>query len=286
MKNIFTGNKIGLSGQRPDDKIDEKSYRYEGIYVKSNEEIAMMKQAGSIVAAILKKLSDRVEPGLKTRELDIIAEKELKKAGAESSFKGYHGYPATVCVSVNDEIVHGIPGERILREGDIVSIDFGAIYNGFHGDSALTVPVGRVSREALNLTEATRGALESGIAAARAGARLGDISAAIENYAVSRGFSVVREYTGHGIGRKMHEDPQIPNCTEPPYGLKPGTGPVLKKGMTLALEPMLTAGDWRTRVATDNWTVHTADGSLAAHFEHTIAIDNTEPEVLTRGVHD
>ena len=210
----------------------------------------------------------------------------LIRLGAESSFKGYHGYPATVCVSVNDEIVHGIPGERALREGDIVSIDFGAIYNGFHGDAALTVPCGRVSRDALKLVEATRSALEKAIAAARAGARLGDISAAVENYADSRGFSVVREYTGHGIGRKMHEDPQIPNCTEPPYGLKAGTGPLLKKGMTLALEPMLTAGGWRTRVAADNWTVHTADGSLAAHFEHTIAIDSNEPEVLTRGVYD
>jgi methionyl aminopeptidase len=286
MIKIFTERKIESAKPQPDDKIGEKSYRYEGIYIKSNEEIAAMKQAGSIVATILKKLNDQVEPGLKTRELDVIAERELKKLGAESSFKGYHGYPATVCVSVNDEIVHGIPGERMLREGDIASIDFGAIYNGFHGDAAITVPVGRVSREALNLIEATRGALENAIAAARAGARLGDIAAAVENYAASRGFSVVREYTGHGIGRKMHEDPQIPNSTEPPYGLKPGTGPVLKKGMTLALEPMLTTGGWRTRVADDNWTVHTADGSLAAHFEHTIAIDSTEPEVLTRGVYD
>jgi methionyl aminopeptidase len=286
MIKIFTERKTELSGQQTDDKIGEKSHRYEGIYIKSNDEIAAMKQTGTIVATILKKLADRVEPGLKTRELDAIAESELKRLGAESSFKGYHGYPATVCVSVNDEIVHGIPGERALREGDIASIDFGAIYNDLHGDAAVTVPVGKVSREALNLIEATRNALESGIAAARAGARLGDIAAAVENYAASRGFTVVREYTGHGIGRKMHEDPQIPNSTEPPYGLKPGTGPVLKKGMTLALEPMLTAGGWRTRVADDNWTVHTADGSLAAHFEHTIAIDNTKPEVLTRGVYD
>ncbi len=158
--------------------------------------------------------------------------------------------------------------------------------NGFHGDAAVTVPCGKVSREALNLIEATRGALAKAIAAARAGRRLGDISAAVENYAAARGFAVVREYTGHGIGRQMHEDPQIPNCTEPPYGLKAGTGPALKKGMTLALEPMLTAGDWHTRVAADNWTVHTADGSLAAHFEHTIAIDSNEPEVLTGGVYD
>jgi methionyl aminopeptidase len=282
MIKLFTENKI----ERGRAKIGEKSLRSEGIYIKSSDEIAAMKQAGIIVAAILKKLADRVEPGLKTRELDVIAGRELQKLGAESSFKGYHGYPATVCVSINDEIVHGIPGERTLREGDIVSIDFGAVYHGLHGDAAVTVPCGRVSREALNLIEATRGALASGIAAARAGARLGDISAAVENHAASRGFSVVREYTGHGIGRQMHEDPQIPNCTEPPYGLQPGTGPVLKKGMTLALEPMLTAGDWHTRVAADNWTVHTADGSLAAHFEHTIAIDTEKPEVLTGGVYD
>jgi methionyl aminopeptidase len=284
MIKLFTGRKTEIG--RTDAGTDENPLHYEGIYVKSADEIAVMKQAGMIVATILAKLADRVEPSLKTRELDDIAVRELIRLGAESSFKGYHGYPATVCVSINDEIVHGIPGERALREGDIVSIDFGAIYNGFHGDAAVTVSVGRVSREALKLIEATRGALEKAISAARAGARLGDISAAVEGHAASRGFSVVREYTGHGIGRKMHEDPQIPNCTDPPYGLKAGTGPVLKKGMTLALEPMLTAGAWRTRVAADNWTVHTADGSLAAHFEHTIAIDSNEPEVLTRGVYD
>jgi methionyl aminopeptidase len=210
----------------------------------------------------------------------------LKKIGAESSFKGYHGYPATICTSVNDEIVHGIPGDRVLKEGDIVSLDFGAIYNGFHGDAAVTVPVGEVSPEAKRLMETTRQTLETGIAAARAGARLGDISAAIENYAESKGYSLVREYTGHGIGRKMHEDPQIPNSTQPPFGLQAGTGPVLKKGMTLALEPMLNTGVWRTRVANDNWTVLTADGNLSAHFEHTIAIDDTEPEVLTWGTYD
>jgi methionyl aminopeptidase len=281
MRKLFTGRKA--EPDRADDVTGENQSRHDGIYVKSAGEIAAMKQAGAIVAAILKKLADRVEPGLKTMELDVIATKELKRLGAVSSFKGYHGYPATVCVSVNDEIVHGIPGERALREGDIVSIDFGAIYNGFHGDAALTVPCGNVNREAAKLIEATRGALTRAIAAARAGGRLGDISAAVENYASSHGYATVREYTGHGIGRRMHEDPQIPNCTEPPYGLKAGTGPLLKQGMTLALEPMLTAGGWHTRVAADNWTVHTADGSLAAHFEHTIAIDNNEPEVLTGG---
>ncbi len=283
MIKLFTEKKIE-TGQA-DDMLDEQPRRHDGIYIKSDAEIAVMKQAGTIVAAVLKKLADRVEPGLKTKELDAIAVRELKKTGAVSSFLGYHGYPATVCVSINDEIVHGIPGERLLREGDIVSIDFGAIYNGFHGDAAVTVPCGKVSREALALIAATRGALENAIGAARAGARLGDISAAVQNYASSRGFTVVREYTGHGIGRRMHEDPQIPNCTEAPYGLQPGTGPLLKKGMTLALEPMLTAGDWHTRVADDNWTVHTADGSLAAHFEHTIAIDGNEPEILTREVY-
>jgi methionyl aminopeptidase len=257
-----------------------------GIEIKSEKEIAVMRQAGKIVAEILRILTKQVKPGMKTKELDIIAERELKRLGAESSFKGYRGYPATVCVSINDEIVHGIPGGRVLKEGDIVSLDFGAIYNGFHGDAAVTVPVGDVSPEARRLMETTRTCLEKGIAAARDGAKLGDVSAAIQNYAESRGYSLVREYTGHGIGRKMHEDPQIPNCTEPPYGLQPGTGPVLKKGMTLALEPMLNAGGWRTRVADDQWTVLTADGSLSAHFEHTIAVDNTEPEVLTRGGYD
>ncbi len=257
-----------------------------GIEIKSEKEIAVMRQAGKIVAEILRILTKQVKPGMKTKELDIIAERELKRLGAESSFKGYRGYPATVCVSINDEIVHGIPGGRVLKEGDIVSLDFGAIYNGFHGDAAITVPVGEVSPEARRLMETTRTCLEKGIAAARDGANLGDVSAAIQNYAESRGYSLVREYTGHGIGRKMHEDPQIPNCTEPPYGLQPGPGPVLKKGMTLALEPMLNAGGWRTRVADDQWTVLTADGSLSAHFEHTIAVDNTEPEVLTRGGYD
>ncbi len=241
-----------------------------------------MRQAGKIVAEILKILVENIKPGMKTKEIDIIAERELKKRGAESSFKGYHGYPATVCVSINDEIVHGIPGDRVFKEGDIVSLDFGAKFKGFHGDAAVTVPVGKVDPAAQRLIDTARESLEKGIAAAQAGAKLGDISAAIQDHAQSRGYSLVREYTGHGIGRKMHEDPQIPNSTEPPYGLQPGTGPVLKKGMALALEPMLNAGDWRTRVAEDQWTVLTADGSLSAHFEHTIAIDDNKPEVLTR----
>ncbi len=242
-----------------------------------------MRRAGRIVGEILEILIQQVKPGMKTRELDSIAEEELKKHGARSSFKGYHGFPANLCTSVNDEIVHGIPGDRTLKEGDIVALDFGAIYDGFQGDAAVTVPVGRVSPRASQLIETTRECLSAGIAAAKEGANLGDISAAIQDYAESRGYAVVREYTGHGIGREMHEDPQIPNCTDPPYGLKPGTGPVLKKGMTLALEPMLNAGGWPTRVAADGWTVLTTDGGLSAHFEHTIAINDKEPEVLTRG---
>ncbi len=249
------------------------------IIIKSDEEIAIMRQAGRIVATVLGILAREVKPGMKTKEFDIIAARELEELGAKSSFKGYHGFPATVCVSVNDEIVHGIPGKRVLREGDIVSLDFGAIYHGFHADAAVTVGIGKVNPAARKLMEAGKGALEAGIATAYPGARLGDISAAIQNYAESRGYSVVREYTGHGIGREMHEDPLIHN-----FGV-PGTGPVLKKGMALALEPMLNAGDWRTRVADDHWTVLTADGSLSAHFEHTIAITDAEPEVLTKRVY-
>jgi len=246
-----------------------------GIIIKSAEELAIMRQAGKIVGSVLEILSHQVKPGMTTMELDIIAAREVAKLGAKPSFKGYHGFPATLCVSVNDEIVHGIPGKRALREGDIVSLDFGAIFDGFQGDAAVTVGIGKMTPEAKRLMEATKGSLEAGIAAARPGATLGDISATIQDYAESRGYSVVREYTGHGIGREMHEDPQIPN-----FGL-PGTGPVLKKGMTLALEPMVNTGDWRTRVGDDHWTVLTADGSLSAHFEHTIAITDNKPEVLT-----
>jgi methionyl aminopeptidase len=252
-----------------------------GIEIKSEKEIAVMRQAGIIVAEVLKIMAKQIQPGMKTKELDLIARKELKRLGAESSFKGYHGYPATVCVSINDEIVHGIPGDRVLKNGDIASLDFGVIYQGFQGDSAITVPVGTASPEAMRLIDTTRECLEKGIGAAKAGARLGDIATAIESHAKANGYEVVREYTGHGIGRKMHEDPQIPNSTEPPFGLKAGQGSVLKNGMTLALEPMLSTGGWRTRVAEDNWTVLTADGSLSAHFEHTIAIESDKPEVLT-----
>jgi methionyl aminopeptidase len=234
-----------------------------------------MRQAGRIVASVLEILKSQAKPGMKTKELDIIAASELQRLGAKPSFKGYRGFPANICVSVNDEIVHGIPGKRILHEGDIVSLDFGAIFMGFQADAAVTIGIEEISSQAKSLMEATEGALKTGIAAARPRARLGDISAAIQNYAESRGYSVVREYTGHGIGRKMHEEPQIPN-----FGL-PESGPVLKKGMTFALEPMVNIGDWHTRIGDDGWTVLTTDGSLSAHFEHTIAITGDEPEVLT-----
>lgn len=234
-----------------------------------------MRQAGRVVAVVLDVLAKELKAGMKTKELDTIAGRELARLGAKSSFKGYHGFPATLCVSVNDEIVHGIPGERVLAEGDIVSLDFGAIWDGFQGDAAVTVGVGRISPEAKRLIETTQGALEAGIAKARAGGRLGDISAAMQDYAESRGYQVIREYTGHGIGREMHEEPQIAN-----FGV-PATGPVLRRGMALALEPMLCSGDWHTRVAGDHWTVLTANGSLAAHFEHTVAVTDSGSEVLT-----
>ncbi len=234
-----------------------------------------MRQAGRIVAAVLETLMEQTREGMKTKELDAIAAREVERLGAKPSFKGYRGFPANLCVSINDEVVHGIPGERVLRNGDIVSLDMGVLFMGFQGDSAVTIGLGEISPQAQELIKATKGALAAGIAAARAGARLGDVSAAIQGYAEARGYSLVREYSGHGIGREMHEEPQIPN-----FG-PAGTGPVLEKGMTLALEPMVNVGDWQVRVGDDHWTVLTADGSLSAHFEHTIAITDGEAEVLT-----
>ena len=245
------------------------------IIVKSAGEIAAMRRAGMVVASILKILSKEIKSGMTTGQLDDIAVRELTRHGAIPSFKGYRGFPAAVCVSINEEIVHGIPGERVIQEGDIVSLDFGAIVDGFHGDAALTIGVGSISPQAKQLLQITKSCLEAGISVARPGAHLGDISAAIQHYAESRGFSVVREYTGHGIGRQMHEEPQIPN-----FG-PPGLGPVLRKGMTLAIEPMVNLGGWQTKVKGDHWTVVTADGSLSAHFEKTIAITDGEAEVLT-----
>jgi len=243
--------------------------------IKSPEEVAIMRRAGKIVAAVLQRLREETKPGIKTSQLDSVAESELKKYGAKASFKGYRGFPASLCVSVNDEVVHGIPGERRLNDGDLVSLDFGAIVDGFHGDGAITVGVGGISSKAQELLTVTEAALMVGIGTARNGARLGDVSAAIQNYVETRGFSVVREYSGHGVGRDLHEDPLVPN-----FG-SAGEGPILRKGMTLAVEPMVTVGDWRTRLAKNKWTVHTADGSLAAHFEHTIAISEDEAEILT-----
>lgn len=246
-----------------------------GIIIKSAQEIALMREAGRVVGSLLEVLSRETRPGMKTKELDSIVARELARSGAISSFKGYRGFPANLCVSVNDEVVHGIPGERVLKEGDVVSLDVGAIYKGFQGDGAITLALGEVEPQAKELIEATRQALLAGISAAREGASLGDVSSAIQTYVEARGFSVIREYTGHGIGREMHEEPQVPN-----FGV-PGQGPRLRQGMALALEPMVAAGDWKTRVGENNWTVYTKDGSLAAHFEHTIAITDGEAEVLT-----
>jgi methionyl aminopeptidase len=234
-----------------------------------------MRRAGSVVANTLRRLVEELRPGLVVKELDRIVRKEFDKHKVVPTFLGYHGYPATVCVSVNDEIVHGIPSKRVIEEGDVVSLDLGCTLDGFVADSALTVIVGKAKPGTEHLVEVTRESLQEGIRHARAGNRLGEISHAIQSYIEQRGLGVVREYVGHGVGRDMHEEPQVPN-----YG-PPERGPMLKKGMVLALEPMVTMGDWRTRQMPDNWTVKTMDGSLAAHFEHTIAITDGEPEVLT-----
>lgn len=243
---------------------------------KSNRELALMREAGRIVAVTHASLEAKVKPGVTTGELDALAYEVVTKNGAEPSFLGYRGFPASLCVSINEEVVHGIPGPRILEEGDIVSLDFGAIYKGYHGDAAITVGVGKIDKAAEELVETTRGALEAAIAQCRPGNHLGDVSWAIQDYAESRGYSVVRQYVGHGIGRSMHEDPQIPN-----YG-SPGRGLLLKSGMTFALEPMVNRGTYLTDVLDDNWTVVTDDRELSAHFEHTVAITEDGPEILTR----
>ncbi|WP_018131302.1 type I methionyl aminopeptidase [Effusibacillus pohliae] len=246
------------------------------IICKSKTELAIMREAGRIVALTHEELAKAIRPGITTRELDEIAEELIRKHGATPSFKGYHGYPASICASVNEELVHGIPGPRVLREGDIISIDIGAYYQGFHGDSAWTYPVGNISDEAARLLRVTEEALFKGIEQAREGNRLSDIGHAVQKHVEAAGFSVVRDYVGHGIGRQMHEDPQIPN-----YG-PPNRGPRLKVGMTLAIEPMVNVGAYHCKTLADNWTVVTADGSLAAHFEHTVAITENGPEILTR----
>jgi len=243
------------------------------VIIKSDEEIAIMRKCGKILAAILDKLRTEVQPGIKTGQLDIVMAEESNKRGVIPSFRNYRGFPANLCVSVNDEIVHGIPGERVLQEGDIVSLDAGAKLNGFHTDAAITVGVGRISKEAEELIAVTESSLKSGIAQAISGAWIGDISSAIQHYVESRGFSVVREYTGHGVGRDLHEEPPIPNFVV-------GKGLLLRKGMALAIEPMVNVGDWHTKLAANQWTVLTADGNLSAHFEHTIAITDNGAEIL------
>ena len=234
-----------------------------------------MRRAGSIVGATLALLRASVEPGLTTKDLDNIAYKEIVRHGGKPTFKGYRGFPASICASVNEEIVHGIPGKRVLKEGDIIKMDVGATIDGFIGDAAISVAVGEVAIEAIELMDATRLSLEEGIKAAMPGNRIGDIGAAVQKYGESKGYGVVREFVGHGVGRFLHEDPQVPN-----YG-RPGLGPLLRTGMCIAIEPMLNLGDWHTRILDDQWTVVTADGKISSHFEHTIAITDDGPEIMT-----
>ena len=251
------------------------------ITLKSAAEINKMYRAGQVVAEVLERMRERVAPGVTTAELDRLAEEVIRQHDAVPSFLGYppgsaHPFPASICSSINEELVHGIPGPRALQEGDIISIDVGCILDGYHGDAALTLPVGKISREAHRLLEITEQALYVGIAAATEGRRVGDVSAAIQSYVESHGYNVVREYTGHGIGRDMHEDPQVPN-----HG-QPGMGEWLRKGMTVALEPMVLAGDSCVRTLGNHWTVVSCDGALTAHFEHTIAVTDGEAKILTR----
>jgi methionyl aminopeptidase len=237
-----------------------------------------MSRAGAIVGSALTLLKRSVEPGITTRELDQIAYKEITGHGAKPTFKGYRGFPATICASVNEEIVHGIPGKRVLREGDIIKMDVGATIDGFIGDAAVSVAVGQVSQEAIDLMDATRESLEEGIKAAQPGNRIGDIGAAVQGYAEPLGYGVVRQFVGHGVGRFLHEDPQVPN-----YG-EPGKGVLLRPGMCICIEPMLNLGTQDAQILDDDWTVVTADGALSAHFEHTLAITQDGPKILT--LHD
>ncbi|MBM4340477.1 MAG: type I methionyl aminopeptidase [Deltaproteobacteria bacterium] len=245
------------------------------IIVKSPREIEQLKKSNTIVAEVIQELSKRVAPGVMTRELDQVAEEIILSKGAFPAFKGYRNYPATLCVSINEEVVHGIPGPRTLREGDIVSIDVGVNLRGYFGDAAITFPVGEIDQGAKGLLEATEKALHIGIGMARVGNRLHDISHAIQKWVESNGFSVVRDFVGHGIGRNLHEEPQIPN-----FG-SPGQGPRLEKGMVFALEPMVNEGSYEVKILSDGWTVVTTDGKRSAHFEHTIAITDGEAEILS-----
>lgn len=246
------------------------------IILKTRDEIEKMRAAGKVVAVALEELEASIIPGKTTTlDLEILAESVLKRYGAISSFKGYKGYPNVACIAVNEEVVHGIPGPLRLEEGDIVGIDLGAILDGYHADSAITVPVGKISPGAERLIKVTRGALFAGIRKARVGNRLTDISNAVQRYAESQHFSVVRDLVGHGIGKDMHEDPQVPN-----FG-RPHKGPRLEAGMTLAIEPMLNAGRPEVESLLDGWTIITKDRSLSAHFEHTVAITEEGPDILT-----
>ena len=245
------------------------------ITLKSEHEIELMRRAGKITAAARALARDMVKPGVTTQQIDKAVYHFIKSQGATPSFLNYNGYPASVCVSVNDEIIHGIPGKRVLKEGDIVSVDVGAYIGGFHGDCAGTYPCGQVSDQALDLIRVTQQSFFEGLKFAREGYRLSDISHAVQEYVESHGYSVVREYVGHGIGRRMHESPEVPN-----FG-NPGHGPRLLRGMTIAVEPMVNAGSAAIRQMSDSWTVKTADGKNAAHYENTILITDGEPELLT-----
>jgi methionyl aminopeptidase len=247
------------------------------IIFKSPEEIDRMRRAGRITALTVERLIEAVRPGMSTADLDAMAEKSILGEGAVPSFKGYRGFPATICTSVNHEVVHGIPSpKRKLIPGDILKLDVGAVWEGYHGDSAVSVFVGGPpSEEAIKLVRVTEESLEAGIAQLQPGRRLSDVGHAVQQVAEGAGFSCVREYAGHGVGRALHEDPQVPN-----YG-DPGRGPLIRPGLVVAVEPMVNLGTWRTRVLADRWTVVTTDGKLSAHFEHTIAVTEDGPEVLT-----
>jgi methionyl aminopeptidase len=246
------------------------------IVCRSSAELQKMREAGRLVAEVLTELSALVAPGVTTADLDAVAERRIVAAGATPAFKGYHGYPATICASINEEVIHGIPsGRRMLNEGDVVSIDVGASLDGYYGDSAVTLAVGAASEDAAALLRATEEALYKAIERARPGNRISDIGHAVQQHVEAHGFSVVREFVGHGIGQRMHEEPQVPN-----YG-DPGHGPRLAEGMVLAIEPMVNAGRPAVKVLGDGWTAVTRDGSLSAHFEHTVAVTSGEPWILT-----
>ena len=250
----------------------------DSIYIKSKSEIELMRQAGRITAGARTIARQAVAAGVSTKQIDKLVHEYIVKSGAKPTFKGYGGFPGSACISVNDEVIHGIPGKRIIRSGDIVSLDVGATYKGFVGDCAGTFPCGEISEEAKKLIEVTRQSFFEGIKFAKIGYRISDISAAIQEYVESQGFSVVREYVGHGVGRQLHEAPEVPNFrTE----RRTRPDPRLVKGMTLAIEPMVNAGGCAIRVLDDDWTVVTLDGSLSAHYENTIAITDGEPEILT-----